>query len=51
VHVAPSVEDRTDLDPLADRADREVLGVGPRSLDRVEAEQLVERLVACLVDA
>jgi hypothetical protein len=51
VHVAPSVEDRTDLDALADRADREVLGVAPRTFDGVEAEQLVERLVACLVDA
>src|SRR4028119_7490 len=43
--VAPAVEDGSHLYLLADRPDREVLGVCPRRVERLQAEEAVERLV------
>ncbi|MDQ3669955.1 MAG: hypothetical protein M3377_06710, partial [Actinomycetota bacterium] len=42
--VAPAVEDRADLDPLADRPDGDVLRIRVRLQNR-HAEEMVERLV------
>src|SRR5918993_57145 len=45
VNVTPSVKDGPDLDLGADGADREVLGVGPRRIQGLQAEQPMERRV------